>query len=440
MRLDPLILAMLCAGSLCGQTDPQEILVQARHKILESVDRLPHYMCTETVERYRYTTSIRRHLNACDEPAQKDRKLTLQVQDRLRLDVAISPTREMYAWHGAKEFDDRDLLDIVNDGAISTGEFGAHISNLFGSSIAMFTYNGDHTDDKGRTLCEFGYSVPKDKSRYEFGTRKTSATTGYDGTILIDAATFEVVQIVIQTSGLPAESAACSAKTILDLQRVPINGFNLLLPASARFEIDMLDGGMTGNHVSYSSCHEFHAESELRFEDPVVDKAATSNAKALPAPPLDLESGLPFLLKLAEDIDTSTAAAGDPVRLTLAAAGKTQSGTVVPPGTLVHGRIMRAQRTFGAKPDTTVAIRLESIEVAGKVRPFAGQGVLPIQRFNFGSVSFTRQRAELGSLDALEARDTAQLTAINPGDHHVFRAGTEMKWLTLRPADATNLK
>jgi len=154
------------------------------------VDRLPHYMCTATVERYRYTTNIRRRLSECDEPAQNDRKLTLQLQDRLRLDVAISPTREMYAWHGAKEFDDRDLLDIVNEGAISTGEFGAHISNLFGSSIATFTYNGDRTDEKGRTLSEFGYIVPKDKSRYEFGTRKYAVVTGYDGTVLIDPGTF----------------------------------------------------------------------------------------------------------------------------------------------------------------------------------------------------------------------------------------------------------
>jgi hypothetical protein len=438
MRPAPLILAILSAGSLCGQTDPQDILINARHKILESVDRLPHYMCTETVERYRYTTNIRRHLSECDEPAQNDRKLTLQLQDRLRLDVAISPTREMYAWHGAKEFDDRDLLDIVNEGAISTGEFGAHISNLFGSSIATFTYNGDHTDEKGRTLSEFGYSVPRDKSRYEFGTRKYAAVTGYDGTVLIDARTFEVVQIVIQTNSLPAETGACSAKTTLHLERVPVNGFHLLLPASAHFDIDMLNGSRDGNRVSYSSCHEFHAESEVRFDDsePATGIAAKPPEKPLPAPPLDLLAGLPFRLKLAEDVDTSTAAAGDPVRLTLAAPIKTQSSMVIPAGTVVHGRIMRVQRSYGVKSDMTVAIRLESIEAAGKVRPFAGQGELPVQRFNAGVVSFTRQRVELGSLDAMEARDTAQLVAINPGNHHVFRAGTETKWLILQPINS----
>ena len=438
MRLQPLTFAIICVTSLYAQADSREILVNARHKILESVDRLPRYMCIETVERYRYTTNIRRHLSACDEPSQKDRQLTLSTQDRLRLDVAISPTREMFAWHGAKEFDDRDLLDIVDDGAISTGEFGGHISNLFGSSIATFSYNGDHQDEKGRTLSEFGYRVPQDKSRYEFGNRKYAAITGYDGTVLIDAKTFEVVQIVINTSSLPAETGACFAKTILDLERVPVNGFDLLLPSSARFDIDMLNGNRNGNRVSYSSCHEFHAESELKFDESKPEPGFVSkpSGKPLPVPPLDFVAGMPFVLKLAEDVDTSTAAAGDPIRLTLAAPVRTQSSMLVPAGTVVHGRIMRVQRSFGSKSDVTVAIRLETIEAGGKLRPFAGQGELPVQRFNAGVVSFTRRRVELGSLDAMEARDTAQLVAMNPGDHHIFRAGTEMKWLILRPGDS----
>src|SRR6266702_4671674 len=104
MRLEPLTLAIVCAASLCGQVDPQQILLNARHKILESVGRLPHYMCTETVERDRYTTNFRRHLSECDE-RKENTELTLRTRDRLRLDVAISPTREIYAWHGAKEFD-----------------------------------------------------------------------------------------------------------------------------------------------------------------------------------------------------------------------------------------------------------------------------------------------------------------------------------------------
>jgi hypothetical protein len=84
MRFESLALSFVCAVTLHAQTDAQEILLNARQKILESVDRLPHYMCTETVERYRYTTSIDRHLSACDEPALKDRKLTLQIQATAR--------------------------------------------------------------------------------------------------------------------------------------------------------------------------------------------------------------------------------------------------------------------------------------------------------------------------------------------------------------------
>ena len=88
------------------------------------------------------------------------------------------------------------------------------------------------------------------------------------------------------------------------------------------------------------------------------------------------------------------------------------------------------QHNFGVRTSVTVAIRLESIEWQGQTRPFSGRGKPPVQRFNAGSVSFTRQRVELGSLDSMQS-GTGQLFQMNAKQNFVFRKGTEMEWLTV---------
>jgi hypothetical protein len=418
-----------------GASDPREILINARHKVMETVDRLPKYMCTETIDRFRYTTSIRRHMQACDEPAGKtsDDGRQLTASDRLRVDVAVAPTREMYAWAGSDHFDDRDLLDIIGDGAISTGEFAGFLANIFGSNVATFTYNGDHTDARGRTLAEFGYTVPLDKSQHQFGNKKYRAVTGYDGTFLVDPQTSDLVRLTLRTNRLPEETGACDATTTLDYERVPLNSQDFLLPARVSFEVVQLNGNKNENRAVYSSCHEFQANSTISFDESARQaQSAPGLGKPLPVPPLDLHAGLPFRLKLAHDLDTSTAAAGDLVEAELSTAiSDHDSRLVVPAGTAVKGRIMRIQRSYGTRPSLTVAIRLETIHALGKWRPFSAHGEAPITRFNAGVVSFTRQRAELGSLDDMEFGDTSELFLLNPPDNHIFRAGTEMKWITL---------
>ncbi len=57
----------------------------------------------------------------------------MATSDRLRLDVGErSPTARLYLMaRRANRFDDRALVDFVNEGAISTGEFGGYLIALF---------------------------------------------------------------------------------------------------------------------------------------------------------------------------------------------------------------------------------------------------------------------------------------------------------------------
>ncbi len=324
------------------------------------------------------------------------------------------------------------MLDIVGDGTISTGEFAGFLSNIFGSDAATFTYNGDRTEN-GRNVAEFGYTVTPEKSQHEFGNKKFRAITGYDGTFLVDPQTFDLVRLTLRTNRLPEETGACDATTTLDYKRVLLSNRDFLLPDQVSFRVVQLNGNEGENHAVYSGCHEFHADSRVNFDPPPDDILKTAAPeKPLSVPPLDLQAGLAFRVKISQAIDTASAAAGDPVVATLSSAiVDRESRMEVPVGTVVRGRIMRVERSYGARASLTVAIRLETIEAMGKARPFSARGEAPIQRFNAGVVSFTRQRVELGSLDSMEFGDTAELFLVNPPEKYVFPGGTEMKWITL---------
>ena len=168
---------------------------------------------------------------------------------------------------------------------------------------------------------------------------------------------------------------------------------------------------------------------------------------AVSEPPLDLPSGLKFRIRLAQDIDSANAAAGDPVRGVLASAiGKRGSADYVPSGAAVNARIVRIQHTYGQSSSMFLSLHLESIEYQGQTRPFSARGDDPVQRFRKDPVPNLRQRVELGALDRLENGDTGQRPGVKFKDadligvifvvdqhaNHVFPSGTEMKWLTVR--------
>jgi hypothetical protein len=438
-------LFLCCCGDVLGiQEDPQELLLKVRRNVMETVERLPKYMCTETIDRSRFRTDLNRHVSGCDEPATGGFKPVLHLvsSDRLRLDVAISPLREIYSWAGANRFDDRGLLDIVTEGAVSTGEFGGYLSSLFGTDAATFTYQGDTKDKNGRVVAEFGFRVPPEKSQNEFGNRKFRIITGYDGVIAVDPETAQLLRVSVRAGRLPEETGACSATTTLDYGRVEMNGYRFLLPSEARLRLAMRNGYENENRAVYSGCHEFRAESTVDFDPPVNSTGGDRLGIQRPAPgPATLRTpgvraGLPFRLKLAQDIDPRKDAAGDPVLAVLSSSiGSEKTGDRIPAGAAIHGRIVRVQYNFGIQTSVTVAIRLESIEWQGRTRPFSGRGRPAVQRFNAGSASFTRQRVALGSLGAMQS-GTGQLFQMNAKQNFVFRKGTEMEWLTVTPQDS----
>lgn len=420
-----LVALSIATGVQAQQDDPMSLLRRVQVRVANSLDRLPRYMCTETIDRGRYEPDVRDRGTACVE-GPEHRTIHLATSDRLRLDVGMASSGELYAWVGESRFDDRDLLDMVHEGAISTGSFAAFLTSIFRTEDASFTYDGETTED-GRAVSEFGFSVPYEKSHYVYGEGQHRAITGYEGTFLVDPKISDLVRLVVRTSRLPQETSACYATTTLDYDRVRLMGSDFLLPSASRLRILHTDGGESENRTVFSNCHEFLGESTISFSPP--PDARVADARHGPVSQgLSISPELPFSVALTQGIDTSTAAGGDPIRAKLITPIANHSKVLVPTGAAVVARIVSIRQYYGSGGGITLDIKLETVDVAGApVRLAATPDNGP--RFPKAKGGAPKRRVELGTLRDLEHR-SAHFVFPNAQQPYLIGSGLESSWVT----------
>jgi len=423
------LLAFSIAASLQAQQDPTELLLRARARIAESQSQIPRYMCRQTIDRYQYQPIVPDRSLACDESARRP-STHLSSSDRLRFDVSVKSTGEMYGWAGEGRFDDRELVDIVTDGAISTGSFTAFLTGIFSNEGVSFTYNGETTQD-GRPFPEFGFHVPYEKSHYFVGFGEYHAVTGYDGTFLVNPQTADIVRLTIRTSQLPAETGACYSSTTLDYARIRLQDAEFFLPSLSVMRIFSRDGGVAENRTVYSNCHEFLGESTLTFDPPASvpggEKSPGSAPEIFVIPP-----NLRFRVALTEGIDTATAAAGDSIKAKLMTPIRDRRKVLAPIGAAITGRIVEIRQLYASSPSVLLVFKLETVDAGGVTVQLAAT---PDTAKNFpqSKPGTLQRRIELGALRSLEERSAA-LEFRNVRLPYLISRGVESTWITTTPA------
>jgi hypothetical protein len=423
------LFAFSIAATLRAQEDPRDLLVRVRARVEESLNRLPNYMCTQTIDRYRNQPDVPQQSVACDESSGRP-STHLATSDRLRFEVAVKSTGEMYGWPGENRFDDRELVDIVTDGAISTGTFTAFLTGIFANDAATFTYDGE-TAENGLTFSEFGFHVPYEKSHYFIGFAERRSATGYDGTFRVNPKTADIARLSIRTSQLPAETGACYSSTTLDYARIHLQGIEFLLPSLSVLRIFSRDGSMAENHILYSSCHEFLGESTLSFDPPAKvtsgEQGGGPVSQVLIIPPR-----LRFRVALAQGIDTATAAAGDSIKAKLTTPIRDHLKVLVPRGAAITARIVHIQQSYGKFPSVSLVFRLETVDVRGVSLQLTATPD-SVNRFPQSKPGTLQRRVELGSLRSLEER-SGTVEFRNVRLPYLISSGVESGWITATAA------
>jgi hypothetical protein len=421
--------------------DPKDLLLRVRGNVTDTVARLPKYMCSLTIEREQYTADPV-HALSCDGMAAQRTKGELKPHlyetDRVRLDVGVAASNEIYSWVGEDRFDDRDLFDLVREGALQTGSFSGFLTSIFGSDAAAnFTYDGE-TEWEGRMLLEFGFQVPLDQSHYTFSNRHgKQVVTGYEGEFLADPNTGDLVRLTIRTNGDLRDTGACESTTTLRYSRVRLYGSEFLLPRETRLDILNTDGSEFRNRTEYANCHEFRGESTLKFDAPSPEASSTPVKTPTPSP-LALPAGLKFKLVFSEAINTGTAATGDRIKAKLASAIRNESSKsiLIPEGAEVTARIGGLQHYVGPPSSVTLLVKLEAVEVGGRTVPLAAAKASQVEPLNHIPASRSqglRQRVPLGTFASLANSKLGLFEFRNVKPNFVIKSGLESTWTTVEP-------
>lgn len=385
------ICGVLLAVASAAEPDADEILRQARAKVLDNSRRMPRYTCVETVSRTQYLPVNRgascRSLLASRQPASSHGNL--MVRDRLRLDVAVVEGREMFSWAGARRFETRDVGELAG-GASSNGEFGFFLSGVFGGALDTFRYAGRRNDS-----ATFEYHVPVAKSSYTYRAYGPTHTIGYQGTFSVNPADGDLQQLVVESEEFAAGDAVCRLQHVMDYKRVQIGNGDFLLPEVSTMDALYRGGAESVNETHYADCREYVGESSVRFDDAgAAARPAASNAVSQPLP-----GKVRLLIGLSQPINTETAAAGDQVDgflLRDATDGKLRP--IAKAQDRVHGRVLRLQQYMEPTPRWFVAIRFDTIERNGVDLPIVLKPVDDGDR----SVPRLKGRARPGAIERPE--------------------------------------
>jgi hypothetical protein len=297
----------------------------------------------------------------------------MQMQDTLRLEVALVEGHEMFAWPGEKQFEDRDLRDLVPSGMFGNCNYGLYSRILFGGKGPPFVYKEATTID-GRSSLRYDYHVPLNISGFMLRNNEDSAVVGFHGSIFLDAATSDLQRLEVIAEDIPLSLGLSAAEDRIDYFRAKIGDDEFLLPKESTLLMASTDN-TSRNRVRFSGCRKFAGESSIIFEDEDVAEAA----RIMPTE-VKLPGGLNLSLELG-DLSITKAAGGDPITAVLKSAVKRDKQTLVPMGAIARGRITQLVKLPNG---VLLGVKFTDLEWTG------GHAALKLQFDGFDSLAMRR--------------------------------------------------
>jgi len=335
---------VLATAAHAADLTPPEILSLIRTRMAQTLARLPDYTCGETIER-----SVR--ARGSDQ---------FEIQDLLRVDVAFLGGRELYAWPGSPRFGDQNILDMVPDGSIGTGNYGALGIDVFVTDAAAFTFDG-RSVESGRSQVRFQYRVPLERSKYAIHFGALGATVSYHGWFTADAGTHDVIAFQIEADEIPRNLDTLKAVEHVEYARSRIGAGDYLLPAASETLLVDLAGKTNRNRISFGRCRQYTGESTVTFGEPGVIPAAGPPLE----PPQPLPAGVELRLRLDAPIERGVTAIGDVVTGTITQ--EVRQPVAIPKGARVSLRITRMTTRLRRRDRVeVVAFELLNVNAGGR--------------------------------------------------------------------------
>ena len=325
-RLFKLALAFLAiACSVASQDLPPELLVLAHIKahMREELSRVTNYTCLETTTRF-----------------QGGHGSKLQPLDTVRLEIVYDDHQEWYGSPGGKNLSESNPVAFIGSGMIGTGSFGIILSNLFLSDTATFTSRGEEKIS-GRPAVRYDFRLPRLLGGIKISLVGCFGTVGERGSFWADPQTLDLMRLESQAMEIPPYLPLEEMSLSVDYARTRIGGYNALLAQTADLQITQTLGQENYNHLEYTHCRTFSAQSTIHFDSEpqgAAQPAMANRSKTETIPAL-----LPVTLQLTTAI-TDRDSVGALIEAKVSGDVIRKGKIVIPDGSVVRGRIRRLER------------------------------------------------------------------------------------------------
>lgn len=357
LRAALILLILPCAWAQVNNVRPETtLLAEVREKMLQLLVSQPNYTCLETVERTRQIPGG-----------------SAKVDDTLRLEVALVEGKEMFAWPGAKQFEDQEIREVVSTGMFGNGSYGIYARMLFSGSGPDFEYRGQ-VQLAGIEMARYDFRVHVSRSGYHLAVGEREAVSGFHGSIYLDPAKVDLRRLEIIADDIPPELGLTSSEDRVDYARVLIGNEEFLLPVESALQMATKDS-LSRNRTRFSGCRKFAGESTLIFED--VELTEAGQAPVITEVTLPADVSLP--LEISSDLNLDRGAVGDTVTAVLKSDVKRGKDTLIKKGAVAKGRVIMLQRTLTS---FTLGISFQELEWKG------GHAALKVKFEKAGGIAF----------------------------------------------------
>jgi len=334
----------LAIGAAGAQSAEDGRLARFKEKVRQDMLSVPNYTCLETIDRARR------------EPHSRDFKHT----DTIRLEVSSVSGKELFAWPGSRQFEDRELTTMITTGTIGSGMFATFARNLFVGDKGTRQYAGEENLN-GHASVRYDFQLTAEESHWEIRIADADEIVGAKGSFWFDPASLDLLRFIVHADSIPYKLRLEDVSTDTEYARVRINETDALLPKRSELTLAHFTGEASRTLTQFSQCRAYLSQSTISFDAPPTSPGEAPKPQVRE---IDLPAGLFVPVQLEAALDTKTASVGDTVRARVIEDVRHNHEVVLPRGAMLTGHIRRMGRVSASTP-FMVGIDLSEVEWTG---------------------------------------------------------------------------
>lgn len=251
-----------------------KLLDEVRDYAVNYTKRLPDFICLEQTRRYVDTTG----------------RDAWHLADTITAKLSYFNQREDYKLISQSDKVITDTSYTSVGGAISTGDFGTTMRDIFDpASHATFAWER-WTTLRGRRTHVFSFRVPLEFTRYTIeyqGESKDDVQrikAGYHGSVYVDKDYNTIVRISQEAENIPPSFPVSEAKEVLDYDFTKIGDSDFFLPliATVRMHAGRL---WSKNEKEFRLYRKFSADAVIKFDGSELPPLPEDKTKEQPPQP-----------------------------------------------------------------------------------------------------------------------------------------------------------